>query len=127
MSKAKHKTVEKWVAWLHRPFNHHEKVVRTLKIEVVDTGKQYRIEGNDAKYREATAACGYRHLINKSDNIVLHDSELAALRQMEKYLTRQEQMATAKANDAQENLSLINEALATRPSTLLLWKWTPHS
>ncbi len=107
----KHKTVEKWIAWLHRSFNHDAKIVRTLKIEVLDTGKQYRIEGTDAKYREASAACGYRSKINHSSNDCLFDSEVAALRQLEKYLTGQERSATIKANDAQENLFLITKAL----------------
>lgn len=79
---------EKWVAWLERPFNNDAKSIRTLKIEVLESDKQFRIEGDDATYRQATAACGYKRVINKSSNDCLFDSEIAALRQLERYYKR---------------------------------------
>lgn len=115
MSKPK-QTVEKWVAWLDRPFGigRDKKTISTLKINVVETDKQFRLEGDDKAYRAATAACGYKHLVNKSGNDCLFDTEMAALQQQEKQFRRQHETAQAKATDASENLRLITEAIASR-------------
>ncbi len=66
------------------------------------------------------AAVGYRKLINKASNDCLFDSELAALRSLEQYHTRQNELAQIKARDRAENLTLITEALEKYHATVLV-------
>lgn len=106
------KLQEKWVAWLHRPFNHHEKKIRTARVFVLETAKQFKLTGSGPEYQEARAAVGYRTLVNKASNNCLFDSKLEALQRLESVFVQTEKQATAKANEAQENLHLITEAIA---------------
>ena len=106
--------VPKWVAWLHKPFNHHEKKIRTVMVHVIETAKQFKLVAETPEEKEARAACGYRSLINKATNDCLFDSELDALLALEHKFDLKERNATKAAEEAQENLYLVSEALACK-------------
>src|SRR5574341_2481741 len=106
------RTVEKWVAWLDRPHDHARKKILTAKVLVLETDKQFRVVKGEADYQEYHRILGYRTNINKSSNNVLFDTELEALQNLSYMLGETEHRATQFANEAQENLYLISEALA---------------
>ena len=111
------KSVDKWIAWLH---NGKNKRVMTAKIQVQETAKQFRVtRGQFDKFDGPSwSALDYRSVHRKEDKPLLFDTELEALQALDERLTEVEQRATAKANDAQENLFLINEALENHGKTI---------
>lgn len=110
---AKHKEVKMWAAFLTSPWR-GDAEVRTVELDVVETAKQYRVPRQ--KDTEISLGIECREKINKEGNNILFTTELGALKNLDKYLTRQEELATRRAEVAQHNLWLISEALANKGS-----------
>lgn len=108
---SKHKTVEKWVAWIDNNWTQQTDSVRTAKIEVVETKLQYRIDCNGEAYRNAMQGTGYKRVINKNTNDCLFDSELAALRNLEQFFTWSSESANIKAEREANRLAIVVQAI----------------
>lgn len=106
----KHRTIEMWCAWMSRG---RTKALHYAKVMVVETAKQYRVDEQYMKdNRVDLSATGYRRCINKDGNDCLFESPMAALKHLQGRLEQQEKLATARANDAQEDLFLVTEEIS---------------
>ena len=110
---SKHKTVKMWVAQIDTGWIKDPARVACTQVEVVETPKQYRIEGpsDDPDVSLAIRGCGYKRHVNKASNTSLYGTRGEALRALDAYLIVQEQRAKRCHDVAAENLFLITEAL----------------
>lgn len=104
----KPKPVERWVAWLeYGP----EKEIKTALVKAYEVSGGYTVDPNELAVDHLPWQCvNYQTVIGKDDKI-LFETELGALMNLDETLIQEEQLATARAQDAQENLYLITEAL----------------
>ena len=92
---SKHRTVERWVAYLDSYCGTEEPKVKCFPVQVIETKRQYRLlredDGYNTETREAHKACGWKSTINKETNDCLFDTKRAAIVSLlRKYLKRSE-------------------------------------
>lgn len=105
---AKHKEITMWVAVLDQGWGSDTPTVRTAKVRVVETDKQYRLVKDGSKeFRLALQACGYRTHINKSSDCKLFPTEAVALRDLQSRVDRYTRVQMSKAARAARDAELV--------------------
>ena len=110
---SKHKTINMWVAMIDAGWLREEPRVVCIQVEVVETPKQYRINGpaSDNDMSLAIRGCGYKRHVNKTGNTCLFHTRKEALVSLEAVLGKREQNDRRAHEASMEYLFLIGEAL----------------
>lgn len=109
-SKAKHKTVTKYVVLIERyPYTKVDKpVAKLVTCQFIETAKQLRLVMEDTKeYRMATRAIGHRTTL-PIDTKIVHDSPMRACREALYEGLRQVELAQARLKREQEELVMLS-------------------